>query len=66
VLGGELRLASPHEEAPSRDNGTAPVNPLRPDEPAGLLLPGPLLVAVLAELLSPLVLVDLRFPALFQ
>jgi hypothetical protein len=31
-----------------------------------LLLPGTLLVPVLAELLPPLVLVDFGFPALFQ
>jgi hypothetical protein len=31
-----------------------------------LLLPGPLLVAIGAQLLAALMLVDLRFPAFFQ
>ena len=35
-------------------------------EPAELLLPGALLVAMLAQLLAPFVLVDFRFATFFQ
>jgi hypothetical protein len=39
---------------------------VRNHEPAELLLPGAFLMAMLAQLLAPFVLVDFGFPAFFQ